>query len=89
MIRGGDLLGDRVNVAARLQSLAHPGGVCLSGEAHQYSRNVLPLAYEDLGHQTVRNIEEPIRAYAVKPARLVGSETGPPEESERRLVLAP
>ena len=54
MIRGGDLLGDGVNVAARLQALAHPGGVCLSGEAHQYARKVLPFAYEDLGHQTVR-----------------------------------
>ena len=45
MIRNGDLLGDGVNVAARLQALAHPGGVCLSGEAHQYARKVLPLAY--------------------------------------------
>ena len=87
MIRGADLLGDGVNVAARLQALAHPGGVCLSGEAHQYARKVLPLAYEDLGHQTVRNIEEPIRAYALEPVRLVGSETGPPEESSQTSSL--
>ena len=63
MVRGADILGDGVNVAARLQALADPGGICLSGEAHQYARKVLPFAYEDLGHQTVRNIEEPIRAY--------------------------
>src|SRR3954447_18593511 len=87
MIRNGDLLGDGVNVAARLQALAHPGGVCLSGEAHQYARKVLPLAYADLGHQTVRNIEEPIRAYALEPVRLVGSETGPPEESSQTSSL--
>jgi adenylate cyclase len=87
MVRGADLLGDGVNVAARLQALAHPGGLCLSGEAHQYARKVLPLAYEDLGHQTVHNIEEPIRAYAVEPARLLGTETGPPEESSRNLSL--
>ena len=61
MIRGGDLLGDGVNVAARLQSLAHPGGVCLSGEAHQYARKVLRLAYQDLGHETVRRYAEGLR----------------------------
>src|SRR3954449_8666533 len=87
MIRSGDLLGDGVNVAARLQALAHPGGICLSGEAHQYARKVLPLAYADLGHQTVRNIEEPIRAYALGPVRLVGSETGPPKESSQTSSL--
>ena len=65
MVQGADLLGDGVNVAARLQALAAPGGVCLSGEAHQYARKVLPLGYEDLGHQSVRNIEEPIRAYKI------------------------
>src|SRR5215212_6676649 len=60
MVRGADLLGDGVNVAARLQALAAAGGVCLSGEAHQYARKALSFAYEDLGHQTVRNMEEPI-----------------------------
>jgi adenylate cyclase len=65
MVRGVDLLGDGVNVAARLQALADPGGVCISGEAHQYARKALSVAYEDLGHQTVRNIEEPVRAYRV------------------------
>src|SRR3954452_3301561 len=86
-VRGADLLGDGVNIAARLQGLASPGGVCLSGEAHQYARKVLSLVYEDLGHQTVRNIEEPIRAYALGPVRLVGSETGPPEESSQTSSL--
>src|SRR5215212_3252953 len=65
VVRGGDLLGDGVNVAARLQALSDAGGVCLSGEAHQYARKALPLTYVDLGHQTARNIEEPIRAYKV------------------------
>jgi adenylate cyclase len=51
MVRGSDLLGDGVNVAARLQALAAPGGVCLSGEAHQYARKALSFAYEDLGHR--------------------------------------
>jgi adenylate cyclase len=65
MVRGADLLGDGVNVAARLQALSAPGGVCLSGEAHQYARKVLPFDYEDLGHRAVRNIEEPIRVFRV------------------------
>src|SRR5829696_4423550 len=43
MVRGADLLGDGVNIAARLQGLASPGGVCLSSEAHQYARKVLPF----------------------------------------------
>ena len=48
MVRGGDLLGDGVNVAARLQTLAQPGGVCVSGEAHQYARKALQLDFDDL-----------------------------------------
>ena len=75
MVRGADILGDGVNVAARLQALADPGGICLSGEAHQYARKVLSFAYEDLGHQTVHNIEEPIRAYLV---RSLSAETSGP-----------
>ena len=86
MIRGGDLLGDGVNIAARLQALAHPGGVCLSGEAHQYARKALPLAYQDLGHQTVRNIEEPIRAFKI--AHLGGEESRP-SSSEPKWTKLP
>src|SRR5215211_2809912 len=56
MVRGSDLLGDGVNVAARLQALAAAGGVCLSEVAHGYVRKALSFAYEDLGHQTVRNL---------------------------------
>jgi adenylate cyclase len=62
MVRGADLLGDGVNIAARLQALAEPGGVCISGDAHQYTRRALPLAFSDLGHQWVKNIDEGIRA---------------------------
>jgi adenylate cyclase len=65
MVRGGDLLGDGVNIAARLESLADPGGVCLSEVAYGYVRRTVPLAFTDLGPQKVKNIEEPVRAYAV------------------------
>lgn len=66
MVRGDDLLGDGVNIAARLESLADPGGICISEAAYGYVRKTLPLAFTDLGLQTVKNIEDPVRAYAVK-----------------------
>ena len=66
MVRGGDLLGDGVNIAARLQGFADPGGICISEAAYGYVRKVLPLGFTDLGPQSVKNIDEPIRAYALK-----------------------
>ena len=65
MIKGGDLFGDGVNIAARLQTLASAGGTCISGVAHDQVRKILPFAFTDLGAQQVKNIEEPIRAFAV------------------------
>ena len=73
VVRGGDLLGDGVNVAARLEGLAEPGGIAISGAAHGYVRKALPLAYTDLGEQHVKNIDEPVRAYAVRAATRCGS----------------
>jgi TolB-like protein len=65
-VRGGDLLGDGVNVAARLEGLAEPGGIAISGAAHSYVRKALRLAYTDTGEQHVKNINEPVRVYTVK-----------------------
>src|SRR5215212_9959691 len=65
MVKGGDLFGDGVNIAARLQALAEPGGVCISSPAHEYVRKALPLAFNDLGLQRVKNIDEPVRTYAL------------------------
>jgi len=64
VVRGADLLGEGVNVAARLEGLAEPGGIAISGAAHGYVRKALPLAYTDLGEQHVKNIDDPVRAYA-------------------------
>jgi adenylate cyclase len=66
MVRAGDLFGDGVNIAARLQTLARAGGLCVSGVTYDQVRKILPLSFTDLGAQTVKNIEEPIRAYEVK-----------------------
>jgi adenylate cyclase len=65
MVRAGDLFGDGVNIAARLQTLANPGAVCISGATYDQVRKVLPMTFVDLGAQQVKNIQEPIRAYQV------------------------
>ena len=65
MVRAGDLFGDGVNIAARLQTLARAGGLCISGVTYDQVRKILPLEFTDLGSQTVKNIEEPIRAYEI------------------------
>jgi TolB-like protein len=67
MIRAGDLFGDGVNIAARLQSSAAADGICISSAAHEQVRKILPLTFVDLGMQYLKNIE-PIRAYAVSVA---------------------
>ncbi len=67
IVDGDDILGDGVNVAARLQTLAEPGGICLSGAVRDQIGNRLDdLAFEDLGEQNVKNIARPIRMYHVK-----------------------
>jgi adenylate cyclase len=71
MVRSGDLFGDGVNIAARLQTLAKPGAVCISGATYDQVRKVLPMAFVDLGLQQVKNIQEPIRAYEVNATREV------------------
>jgi adenylate cyclase len=63
MIRDGDMFGDAVNVAARMEKLAQPGLICLSGAAHDYVDRVLPLTFDDLGTQLVKNLDTPVRAY--------------------------
>src|ERR1700680_2099208 len=65
MVDGEQIYGDGVNVAARLESLADPGGICISRTVHEQIRNKLALNYEDLGEQTVKNIAEPVRVFRV------------------------
>ncbi len=61
----GDIYGDGVNVAARLESLGEAGGICISESVHTAIGNKLPLGYEYMGEQQVKNIEKPVRAYRV------------------------
>jgi TolB-like protein len=68
MVDGADLLGDGVNIAARLEALADPGAICVSAAARDHIGNRLPIAFTDLGEQQVKNIAEPIRVYRVQAA---------------------
>jgi len=65
MVDGEQIYGDGVNVAARLESLADPGGICVSGTVCEHLGNRLALSYEDLGEQSVKNIAKPVRVYRV------------------------
>ena len=65
MIDGNDIYGDGVNVAARLEGLAEPGGICISRTVFNHIRNKVELSFEDLGERQVKNIAEPIRIYRV------------------------
>ena len=62
---GGRIYGDGVNIAARLEGIADPGGICLSGTAYDHVKHKLPVVYEELGEQRVKNILEPVRVYRV------------------------
>ena len=66
MVEGDQIYGDGINIAARLESLADPGGICISGKVHEEIRSKLPLGYEDNGEQTVKNIARPLRVWRVR-----------------------
>ncbi|MGH6894796.1 MAG: adenylate/guanylate cyclase domain-containing protein [Dongiaceae bacterium] len=63
LVEGGDLYGDGVNLATRLQELAEPGGVCVSAKVHAEVARNLNLSFEDLGERRLKNIVEPVRAF--------------------------
>ena len=65
IVEGANLFGDGVNIAARLQALAEPGGICLSGAVRDQIGSRLPVAFTPLGEQRVKNIAEPVRAFKV------------------------
>jgi adenylate cyclase len=98
MIRAGDLFGEGVNIAARLQSLAKPGGVYISGATYDQVRKVLPMTFVDLCVQQVKNIQEPIRAYRVSApsetqeaaaARVAEAESPPPMPDKPSIAVLP
>ncbi len=70
MVRDGDLFGDAVNIAARLQALAEPSSVCLSSPAYEYVRKILPLSFDDHGQHMVKNVADPVQVFRLRRAAL-------------------
>src|SRR5713101_3840141 len=65
VVEDGDIFGDGVNIAARLEGLAEPGGICVSARVQEDAAGRLALAFEDIGEQSLKNIARPVRAYRV------------------------
>ena len=66
LIEGEDILGDGVNVAARLEGIAEPGGICISSSAYDQVRGKVAVEFVDLGEQSLKNIDRPVRVYAAR-----------------------
>ena len=95
IIDGDDIYGDGVNIAARLEALAEPGGICISRVVHDQIRDKLPYPFEDMGQQSVKNIARPVRTYAMTSATvastpLVSAPTplGPARSLQRLIIPA-
>jgi TolB-like protein/Tfp pilus assembly protein PilF len=84
IIDGDDILGDGVNIAARLEGLAKPGSICISGDVFRQVEGKLDLGFEDLGEQRVKNIAQPVRTYRVD----LGPPAPPSEEAKPARPLA-
>ncbi len=90
MVDGDNLLGDGVNIAARLESLAEPGAICVSAAARDHVGNKLPVAFDDLGDQQVKNIAQPIRVYRVQMEKLVAQPVAdPPLPDKPSIAVLP
>jgi adenylate cyclase len=83
IVDGGDIFGEGVNIAARLQALARPGTVCISHTVYEEVKHKLDLDYQSLGSHRVKNIAEPVRAYAVGVSAVPGR-----AGKQRRLLAA-
>jgi adenylate cyclase len=75
LVDGNQIFGDGINVAARLEALAHPGGVCASGAVVEQVRGKVPADFEDLGDHHLKNIPLPVRAYRIRPTAQAGEGT--------------
>jgi TolB-like protein len=86
LIEGDDILGDGVNVAARLEGIAEPGGICISSSAYDQVRGKVNVEFTDLGEQSLKNIARPIHAYAVG-LNANTDRAVPPSSSASRLSM--
>jgi adenylate cyclase len=89
IVEGEDIFGDGVNVAARLESIAEPGGITISGSVRDQVGNRLDLTFEDMGEQNLKNIERPIRVYSVSLDRPVALDTRDKRSAEQERLEKP
>lgn len=91
IVEGDDLYGDGVNVAARLESIAPPGGIALSGNVHDQIRNKIVVTMEDIGEQNLKNIAEPVRVFYVTatPAAVSANEKTKTVDDKPTIAILP
>jgi TolB-like protein/class 3 adenylate cyclase len=87
IIDGDDILGDGVNVAARVENECEPGGVCLSGSAFEQVRGKTSFTFDDLGERALKNIDRPVRLYAVRSAAQSAASPKSPTDGTKALPL--
>jgi TolB-like protein/Flp pilus assembly protein TadD len=88
---GEDIFGDGVNIAARLEGLAEPGGICISRVVRDQIRDKLPYPFEDVGERSVKNIARPLRVYVLRPGAVAAAPVSrtPPTTSIPQPAMAP
>ncbi len=91
VIDGNDIQGDGINVAARLEGLAQPGGICVSGSVHEQVRDRIALTFTDMGEQEVKNIDRPVRAWHWHPTATATAPTdrAPPLPDKPSIAVLP
>ena len=87
VVEDGDIFGDGVNVAARLEGLAEPGGICVSARVQEDVAGRLDLIFDELGEQKLKNIARPVQVYRVRVATIENTSKGTPTESGPALTL--
>src|ERR1700756_1391545 len=91
IVEAHDIFGDGVNIAARLEGIAEPGGICISSSAYEQVIGKVAIEFTDMGEQSLKNIVRPVRAYAVVPkmsggATRTGGETPGPHAAPRLSI---
>jgi len=87
VVDDGDIFGDGVNIAARLEGLAEPGGICVSARVQEDVAGRLNLTFDDIGEQSLKNIARPVRVYRVRVATAEKTPKVTPTESGPALTL--
>ena len=89
IVQDEDIFGDGVNVAARLESIAKPGGITISGSVRELVGNRLDLVFDDMGEQKLKNIEQPVRVYSLSQEESTIANTAPNRDQRPSIAVLP